>query len=109
MGIQDIQFDCTNTIQVKAKYYCGCVNNPEFVFSNPETVEKSEVVEKKKNYEFPTNFPQHQPVTDVSQLKNIKVEKVDSVAKKKETLIKLDTEEKPSRPIPTLKMKIDDN
>ena len=24
-------------------------------------------------------------------------------------LIKLDTEEKPSRPIPTLKMKIDDN
>jgi rare lipoprotein A len=79
------------------------------VFSNPENVEKSEVVEKKKNYEFPTNFPQHQPVTNILQLKNTKVEKVDSVAKKKETLIKLDTEEKPSRPIPTLKMKIDDN
>jgi rare lipoprotein A len=79
------------------------------VFSNPEKVEKSEVVEKKKTYEFPTNFPQHQPVTDISQLKSGKVEKVDSVAKKKDVLIKLDTEEKPSRPIPTLKMKIDDN
>jgi rare lipoprotein A len=79
------------------------------VFSNPEKIEKTEVVEKKKTYEFPTNFPQHQPVTDISQLKNVKVEKVDSVAKKKEILIKLDTEEKPSRPIPTLKMKIDDN
>jgi hypothetical protein len=42
-------------------------------------------------------------------LRTGKVEKVDSVAKKKEVLIKLDTEEKPSRPIPTLKMKIDDN
>jgi rare lipoprotein A len=79
------------------------------VFSNPEKVEKTEVVEQKKAYQFPTNFPQHQPVTDISQLKNTKVEKVDSVAKKNEALIKLDTQEKPSRPIPTLKMKIDDN
>ncbi|MDZ7899497.1 MAG: hypothetical protein U5N85_15920 [Arcicella sp.] len=80
------------------------------VFSNPEKVEvKTEVVEKKRSYEFPTNFPQYQPVTDVSQLKISKTEKVDSVSKKKEILIKLDTEEKPSRPIPTLKMKIDDN
>ena len=79
------------------------------VFPNTEKIEKTEVVEKKKTYEFPTNFPQHQPVTDISQLKNVKIEKVDSVAKKKEALIKLDTEEKPSRPIPTLKMKIDDN
>jgi rare lipoprotein A len=77
------------------------------VFPNPEKIEKTEVVEQKKTYEFPMNFPQHQPVTDVSQLKT--VVKVDSVVKKKETLIKLDTEEKPSRPIPTLKMKIDDN
>ena len=69
----------------------------------------TEVVEKKKAYEFSMNFPQYQPVTNISQLKNEKVEKVDSVAKKKEVLIKLDTEEKPSRPIPTLKMKIDDN
>ena len=75
------------------------------VFPNPEKVE----VEKREKYEFPSNFPQHQPVTDISQLKNMKVEKVDSVGKKKETLIKLDTEEKPSRPIPTLKMKMDDN
>ncbi len=79
------------------------------VFSNPEKVEKTETVERRKSYEFPTNFPQHQPVTDISQLKNVKVEKVDSVGKKKDALIKLDTEEKPSRPIPTLKMKIDDN
>lgn len=78
------------------------------VFSNPQKVEKTEV-EKKKTYEFSMNFPQHQPVTDISQLKNMKVEKVDSVSKKKENFIKLDTEEKPSRPIPTLKMKIDDN
>jgi rare lipoprotein A len=77
------------------------------VFSNPEKIEKTEVVEKKKTYEFPMNFPQHQPVTDISQLKT--VVKVDSAVKKQETLIKLDTEEKPSRPIPTLKMKIDDN
>lgn len=79
------------------------------VFSNPEKVEKTEVVEKKKTYEFPTNFPQHQPVTDISSLKDVKVEKVDSVSKKKKIFIKLDTEEKTSRPIPTLKMKIDDN
>lgn len=77
------------------------------VFSNPEKIEKTEVVEKKKTYEFPMNFPQHQPVTDISQLKT--VVKVDSAVKKQETFIKLDTEEKPSRPIPTLKMKIDDN
>lgn len=76
------------------------------VFSNPK---KTETVEKKKTYEFSMNFPQHQPVTDVFQLKNVKVEKIDSVSKKKEALIKLDTEEKLSRPIPTLKMKIDDN
>jgi rare lipoprotein A len=79
------------------------------VFPNPDKLEKVDVVEKKKTYEFPTEFRQHQPVTDISQLKNVKIEKVDSVAKKKEMLIKLDTEEKPSRPIPTLKMKIDDN
>ena len=79
------------------------------VFSNPEKIEKTETVEKKKTYEFPTNFPQHQPVTDKSQLKIVNVEKIDSVVKKKEMLIKLDTEEKVSRPIPTLKMKIDDN
>lgn len=79
------------------------------VLSNPKKIEKLEIVEKKKTYEFPTNFPQHQPVTDISQLKNMKVEKIDSVGKKKEALIKLDTEEKSSRPIPTLKMKIDDN
>ena len=79
------------------------------VFSSSEKVENNEVVEKKKTYEFPTNFPQHQPVTDMNQLKNMKVEKTDSVAKKKELIIKLDTEEKPSKPIPTLKMKIDDN
>ncbi len=76
------------------------------IFSNSG---KTETVEKKKAYEFSMNFPQHQPVTDVSQLKNVKVEKTDSASKKKEALIKLDTEEKPSRPIPTLKMKIDDN
>ena len=79
------------------------------VFPNTEKIEKTEIVEKKKTYQFPTNFPQHQPVTDMAQLKNVKVEKVDSVAKKKEPIIKLDTEEKSSRPIPTLKMKIDDN
>ena len=79
------------------------------VFPNSDRAEKKEVVEKKKTYEFPTNFPQHQPVTDMTQLKNVKVEKVDSVARKKESIIKLDTEEKLSRPIPTLKMKIDDN
>ncbi len=79
------------------------------VFPNPEKAEKTESVDKKKTYEFPMNFPQHQPVTDISQLKNTKVEKVDSVAKKKEILIKLDSEEKPLRPIPTLKMKMDDN
>jgi rare lipoprotein A len=80
------------------------------IFTNPEKVEKTEaVVEKKKTYEFPNEFRQHERVTDISQLKSGKVEKVDSVAKKKEVLIKLDTEEKPSRPIPTLKMKIDDN
>lgn len=76
------------------------------IFSNPE---KNEVAKKKKTYEFPTNFPQHQPVTDISQLKNMKMEKVDSVSKKKGIPIKLDTEEKLGRPIPTLKMKIDDN
>jgi hypothetical protein len=53
------------------------------------------------------DFPQHERVTDKSQLKN--VVKTDSVVKKKETVIKLDTEEKPSRPIPTLKMKVYDN
>ena len=80
------------------------------VFSNTDKLEKSDVAEKKKAYEFSMNFPQHQPVTDILQLKNVKkVEKIDSVGKKKETLIKLDTEEKPSKPIPTLKMKIDDN
>jgi rare lipoprotein A len=80
------------------------------VFQNPEKVEKIEAVaEKKKTFEFPTEFRQHERVTDASQLRTGKVEKVDSVAKKKEVLIKLDTEEKPSRPIPTLKMKIDDN
>ena len=76
------------------------------VFSNPNKIKKAESVEKKKTYEFSMNFPQHQPVTNISSLKNMKV---DSVRKKKEILIKLDTEEKPSRPIPTLKMKIDDN
>ena len=73
------------------------------VFTNPE-IEKAE---KKKKSEFSVDFPQHEKVTDISQLK-IAV-KMDSVAKKKETAIKLDTEEKPSRPIPTLKMKVYDN
>jgi rare lipoprotein A len=77
------------------------------VFTNPEKTEA--VVEKKKTYEFTNEFPQHQRVTSVSQLKAPKVEKVDSVVVKKDVLIKLDTEEKPSKPIPTLKMKIDDN
>lgn len=71
--------------------------------------DKAENAEKKKTYEFSANFPQYQPVTDISQLKNLKMDKVDSVGKKKELIINLDTEEKPSRPIPTLKMKIDDN
>ena len=73
------------------------------VFTNPEP----EKVEKKRNYEFKMDFPQHERVTDRSQLKT--VVKADSVVKKKETVIKLDTEEKPSRPIPTLKMKVYDN
>lgn len=71
--------------------------------------EKAENAEKKKTYEFSANFPQYQPVTDISQLKNLKMDKVDSMGKKKEPIIKLDTEEKTSRPIPTLKMKVDDN
>jgi rare lipoprotein A len=75
------------------------------VFTNPEP--EIEKVEKKKNYEFPMDFPQHERVTDISQLK-IGV-KADSVVKKKEPIIKLDTEEKPARPIPTLKMKVYDN
>ena len=75
------------------------------VFTNPEP--EIEKVEKKRNYEFPMDFPQHERVTDRSQLKS--VVKADSVVKKKETVIKLDTEEKPSRPIPTLKMKVYDN
>jgi rare lipoprotein A len=75
------------------------------VFTNPEP--EIEKVEKKKNYEFPMDFPQHERVTDRSQLK-IGI-KSDSVVKKKEPIIKLDTEEKPARPIPTLKMKVYDN
>ena len=75
------------------------------VFTNPEP--EIEKVEKKRNYEFKMDFPQHERVTDRSQLKT--VVKVDSVVKKKETVIKLDTEEKPARPIPTLKMKVYDN
>lgn len=75
------------------------------VFTNPEP--EIEKVEKKRNYEFSMDFPQHERVTDRSQLKT--VVKTDSVIKKKETVIKLDTEEKPSRPIPTLKMKVYDN
>jgi rare lipoprotein A len=75
------------------------------VFTNPEP--EIEKVEKKRNYEFKMDFPQHERVTDRSQLKT--VVKTDSVVKKKETVIKLDTEEKPSRPIPTLKMKVYDN
>lgn len=75
------------------------------VFTNPEP--EIEKVEKKRNYEFKMDFPQHERVTDRSQLKT--VVKTDSVIKKKETVIKLDTEEKPSRPIPTLKMKVYDN
>ncbi len=75
------------------------------VFANPEP--EVEKVEKKRKYEFPMDFPQHERVTDRSQLKS--VVKADSVVKKKETVIKLDTEEKPSRPIPTLKMKVYDN
>jgi rare lipoprotein A len=75
------------------------------VFTNPEP--EIEKVEKKRNYEFKMDFPQHERVTDKSQLKN--VVKTDSLVKKKETVIKLDTEEKPSRPIPTLKMKVYDN
>ena len=73
------------------------------VFPNPEKVE---VVEKKKTYEFPTNFRQHEKVTNISQLKPaVKTDSV--VVKKKEELIQLDTEEKPSKPIPTLKIRID--
>jgi rare lipoprotein A len=75
------------------------------VFTNPEP--EIEKVPTKKNYEFPMDFPQHERVTDISQLKT--AVKTDSVVKKKETIIKLDTEEKPSRPIPTLKMKVFDN
>lgn len=75
------------------------------VFTNPEP--EIEKVASKKNYEFKMDFPQHERVTDKSQLKN--VVKMDSVVKKKEPVIKLDTEEKPSRPIPTLKMKVYDN
>ena len=75
------------------------------VFTNPEP--EIEKVEKKRNYEFKMDFPQHERVTDRSQLKN--TVKADSVVKKKETVIKLDTEEKPARPIPTLKMKVYDN
>ena len=75
------------------------------VFTNPEP--EIGKVEKKKNYQFPMYFPQHERVTDRSQLKT--VEKADSGVKKKETVIKLDVEEKPSRPIPTLKMKVYDN
>ncbi len=75
------------------------------VFTNPEP--EIEKVEKKRNYEFKMDFPQHERVTNVSQLKT--VVKMDSVVKKKETVIKLDTEEKQSRPIPTLKMKVYDN
>lgn len=73
------------------------------VFTNPE-IEK---VEKRKKSEFSMDFPQHEKVTDISQLKT--AVKMDSVAKKKETAIKLDTEEKQARPIPTLKMKVYDN
>lgn len=73
------------------------------VFTNPE-IEK---VEKRKKSEFSMDFPQHEKVTDISQLKT--AVKMDSVVKKKETAIKLDTEEKQSRPIPTLKMKVYDN
>ena len=76
------------------------------VFTNPEP--EIEKVEKKRKYEFSMDFPQHERVTDRSQLKTTTV-KTDSVAKKKETVIKLDNEEKPSRPIPTLKMKVYDN
>lgn len=75
------------------------------VFTNPEP--EIEKVEKKRNYEFKMDFPQYERVTDKSQLKT--VAKTDSLVKKKETVIKLDTEEKPSRPIPTLKMKVYDN
>ena len=75
------------------------------VFTNPEP--EVEKVEKKRNYEFKMDFPQHERVTDASQLKT--AVKMDSVIKKKETVIKLDTEEKQSRPIPTLKMKVYDN
>ena len=71
------------------------------VFTNPE-IEKAE-----KKYEFSMDFPQHKRVTDVLQLKT--AVKVDSVVKKKDTSIKLETEEKPTRPIPTLKMKVFDN
>lgn len=75
------------------------------VLTNPEP--EIEKAEKKKKYEFSMDFPQHERVTDKSQLKT--VVKADSVIKKKEPLIKLDTEEKQSRPIPTLKMKVYDN
>jgi rare lipoprotein A len=75
------------------------------VFTNPEP--EIEKVEKKRNYEFKMDFPQHERVTDASQLKT--AVKADSVIKKKEAVIKLDTEEKQSRPIPTLKMKVYDN
>ena len=75
------------------------------VFTNPEP--EIEKVEKKRKYEFSMDFPQHERVTDRSQLKT--VVKTDSLVKKTEAVIKLDTEEKPSRPIPTLKMKVYDN
>ncbi len=75
------------------------------VFTNPEP--KIEKVGKKKAYEFKMDFPQHERVTDRSQLKT--VVKVDSVVVKKEAFIKLDTEEKTVRPVPTLKMKVYDN
>jgi rare lipoprotein A len=73
------------------------------IFTNPEMGK----VEKKRKYEFSMDFPQHERVSDKSQLKT--AVKVDSVVKKKEVFIKLDIEEKQSHPIPTLKMKVYDN
>lgn len=93
-------------------------SNKNMIYESPTTYsqlpvfpipEKAEIIEKKKTHEFSINFPQYQRVTDISQVKNLKMEKADSVGNKKEIPIKLDTEEKASRPIPTLKMKIDDN